>query len=224
MTTDMQQDASDMTEAGTAEVDAAESLEQQSAEILAKARYEAFGLVTEARKEAESIIDEARDTAADIVREAEMTAESIRDAARINANEHRAASAAEIDPAKAAAVQELEAEHAELTDRVGSLRTMADQLEARFAALADNAELPPPASTNGSSEGSNAPVLDYSPSVPHPVKAEDEHQDEAEPQEREEKGSFYSRRSAKLPRIGEAGGKSALDMMRSIRESIDGEA
>ena len=66
MTTDMQQDASDMTEADTAEVDAAESLEQQSAEILAKARYEAFGLVTEARKEAESIIDEARDTAADI--------------------------------------------------------------------------------------------------------------------------------------------------------------
>ncbi len=36
-----------------------------------------------------------------------------------------------------------------------------------------------------------------------------------------ERGSFYSRRSAKLPSIGEAGGKSALDMMRSIRETID---
>lgn len=73
--------------------------------------------------------------------------------------------------------------------------------------------------TRATADVAEAPVMDYSPSVePH------EPQDDAEESEGDgpaEKGSFYSRRSAKLPRIGDAGGKSALDMMRSIRATLD---
>lgn len=213
MTTDMQETSD------TAQLADAEALEKQSSEILARARYEAFGLVTEARKEAESIIDDAKSEAAEIVREAEMTAESIRDAARINASETRAASAIEIDPEKQAAVEQLEAEHAELTERVGSLREIADQLEQRFAALVETT--PTPTTDVAETEDvSTAPVLDYQPSVPlaEPV---DQHAEKADQPAKGEKGSFYSRRSAKLPSIGESAGKSALDMMRSIRATID---
>lgn len=63
------------------------------------------------------------------------------------------------------------------------------------------------------------PFIDYSPAVAPPPKASEVAEEEAEvPVER---GSFYSRRSAKLPSIGDAGGKSALDMMRAIRETFD---
>ena len=117
-------------------------------------------------------------------------------------------------------MNELEAEHAELTERVSRLRILADHLEERFAALANSAQpvaapaapapQPPP------KDESTAPILDYAPSVPHPVA---EPEPEAEPPT--ERGSFYSRRSAKLPSIGDAGGKSALDMMRAIRANRD---
>jgi len=50
---------------------------------------------------------------------------------------------------------------------------------------------------------SAAPILDYSPSVPAPVRTtdEDEHEDEEE-EEEEMVQSRYSRNSAKLPRLG----------------------
>ena len=37
----------------------------------------------------------------------------------------------------------------------------------------------------------------------------------------EERGSFYNRRSAKLPRLGDDGGRGALDMTRAMREALD---
>lgn len=216
-TTDMQRGTShvaaeeDMIAAGT---DPLPSADDEAKSILAKARYEAFRLMTDAREEAEDILAQAREEADGIRTEAEMQAESIVDAAHMRADEIRATPVFD-DTHSAESVATLEHEHRELTDRVGSLRLLADQLEERFAALAATANAPHPAI-----EESPRPILDYSPSVPSPTKPSvEEAVPEAAPTE--ERGSFYSRRSAKLPRIGDAGGKNALDMMRAIRESYD---
>jgi cell division septum initiation protein DivIVA len=216
-TTDMQRGTShvaaeeDLIAAGT---DPVPSADDAARSILAKARYEAFRLMTDAREEAEDILAEARAEADGIRTEAEMQAESIVDAAHMRADEIRSAPAPE-DPHSAESVATLEHEHRELTDRVGSLRLLADQLEERFAALAATANAPHPVI-----EASPRPILDYSPSVPSP-RTQPVEVAEPEAAPAEERGSFYSRRSAKLPRIGDAGGKNALDMMRTIRESYD---
>ncbi|MGI9642387.1 MAG: hypothetical protein ACR2N9_06360, partial [Acidimicrobiia bacterium] len=65
------------------------------------------------------------------------------------------------------------------------------------------------------------PIMDYSPAVDPPPKASEVEEEDEEDEIPVERGSFYSRRSAKLPSIGEAGGKGALDMMRAIRETFD---
>lgn len=224
-TTDTHEGTPDTTVGGDAvsPSDATSGPTDQAKDILAKARYDAFRLMTDARKEAEEILEDARSEAAGIVRDAEMQAESIVDAAHVQAAEV-ARAAPEPDPGSdtAEAVASLEQEHEELTQRVSSLRELADQLEERFAALAETANASQP-----SIEGTPRPVLDYSPSVPHEDPADAP--EEPSPPVREagpvadgvERGSFYSRRSAKLPRIGDAGGKSALDMMRAIRGTDD---
>ncbi len=214
-TTNMQRKTShvaadqDVIAAGT---DPVPSADDEAKSILAKARYEAFRLMTDAREEAEEILAQARTEADGIRTEAEMQAESIVDAAHMRADEIRSAPVPD-DLHSAESVATLESEHRELTDRVGSLRLLADQLEERFAALAATANAPHPVI-----EQAPRPILDYSPSVPRTTPAAPV-EPEAAPSE--ERGSFYSRRSAKLPRIGDAGGKNALDMMRTIRESYD---
>lgn len=240
-TTDMQHTTSESTADTDPTVADTPSQADDGASMLAKARYDAFRTVTEARQEAETILDEARTEAADLIREAEMTAESIRDAARLQADDDRATTGAPILSEQTAStaeeVADLHEEHQHLTDRVSSLRMLADQLEERFAALAKQAQGEPAdrghiesdtADTPArSTDPSTAPVLDYAPSVPAPAPAADASMDESgddAPQAPAERGSFYSRRSAKLPRIGDAGGKSALDMMKSIRESFDDKA
>lgn len=214
-TTDMQRGASPVAAEDhsiVANTDPRPSANDEAKSILAKARYEAFRLMTDAREEAEEILAQARAEADGIRNEAEMQAESIVDAAHMRADEIRSTPAPE-DAHSAESVASLENEHRELTDRVGSLRLLADQLEERFAALAATASAPHPVI-----EESPRPILDYSPSVPRAPKVAVV---EPAPVPAEERGSFYSRRSANLPRIGDAGGKNALDMMRTIRESYD---
>ena len=61
-------------------------------------------------------------------------------------------------------------------------------------------------------------VLDYAPSV-EPVKtASGEAIEENQPAER---GSYYSRRSAKLPRLGDSAGHDALGAMKSVRRASE---
>jgi vacuolar-type H+-ATPase subunit H len=216
-TTDMQKETSasvgdHVEESADPQVDPGDEARQ----LMAKARFDAFQLVTEARKEAESILDEARQEASEIVTAAKMQAESIVDAAHLGADEVRKTHGADPVPADPVPDGEpaaaLEAEHDQLVERVTSLRAVADQLEERFAALAATAQNQP----RPDPDASTAPILDYSPSVAAPA-AEPVVEEEAPA----EKGSFYNRRSAKLPSIGEAGGRSALDMMRTIRGSFD---
>lgn len=193
--------------------------------ILATSRYEAFRLVTDARTEAETIIEEARSEAAGIVKAAEMTATSkIEDAEThateiIEAAERQASQPTTTLPPSDSGTGSLEAEHRQLSERVSSLRVLADQLERRFAALA--------ATSSNGGEPADAPraqrvtTLDYSPSVPPPSSDAEPSIEPPPVEEAPERGSFYSRRSANLPRIGEAGGKSALEMTRSIRRRLE---
>ncbi|MGI9641766.1 MAG: hypothetical protein ACR2N9_03175, partial [Acidimicrobiia bacterium] len=220
---------------------------EQARELLAKARFDAFRMVTDGRKEAESILEEAKEEAARILSAAQETATSVVESAETEAEDlQSSAEDASADAtATETAVAELEEEHQQLTERVGSLRVLADQLEERFAALATHANtsklhdeshddtdaapidsseplVPPPAADDTNVEPSEPvakPVIDYSPAVAPPPKASDV--DDEEDEVPVERGSFYSRRSAKLPSIGEAGGKGALDMMRAIRETFD---
>jgi cell division septum initiation protein DivIVA len=218
--------------------DSAQQAEDASRQLLAKARYDAFRLMTEARDEAETILDEARAEAGGTKKAAELTMESMaekadsdaaaiiesarEEAATIVASAHRTAGEQRMVEEK----DELEAEHQALSDRVSTLRTLADQLEDRFAALAA------PSTENAASEaqardatttedsptpGVSSPTIDYSPSVEHPTDDEKN----AEPEVTVERDSFYNRRSANLPRIGEEGGRSAFDMTRSMRKLME---
>ncbi|VAW09218.1 hypothetical protein MNBD_ACTINO01-2148 [hydrothermal vent metagenome] len=211
----------------TVDDDVLDAANEQAKQILASSRYEAFRLVTEARTEAETIIDGARSEAAGVVKAAEMTAKSKIESAEAHAADIvRAAEqrASDVTPETAfpvagANATALEAEHRDLSERVSSLRVLADQLEHRFAALA--ASTP---SGDGAVETTVRPpvtTLDYSPSVA-PSSSKVETPVEIPPAEEDpERGSFYSRRSANLPRIGAAAGQSALELTRSIRERLE---
>lgn len=208
--------------------EATEHAEDASRQLLAKARYDAFRLMTEARDEAETILDEARAEATGTRSAAEITSGSMieeataraaaivesahEEAATIVAGAHRKAGE-ETPPSTDDA---LEAEHKALSERVSTLRTLADQLEDRFAALARTAA-PPPRETPAPDSPTSA-TLDYSPSVAPPPKVvpkdPNDFADEA-------KESFYNRRSANLPRLGDDGGRSALDMTRAMRQSLE---
>ncbi|GMR03044.1 MAG: hypothetical protein BMS9Abin20_1403 [Acidimicrobiia bacterium] len=209
-----------------------EQANEEAKQLLAKSRYDAFRLVIEAREEAETILDEARAEAAGTLKAATITAESKIDVAELNAAEiidkaqERAATVIEsaqerpsTDATPDTTPTALKAEHQELSDQVDSLRALASQLEERFAALAEST---PPGFTSSeledSSTGNGKPTLDYSPSVP---RNDTSHEPDPVPPKDVDRGSFYSRRSAKLPRIGEAGGKSAFDMTRNIRSKLD---
>jgi len=202
--------------------------------ILARSRYEAFRLVTEARNEAETILDEARAEAAGTVKAATITAESKVDAAEIRATqivEEAESRAANLAPASQDARTSsseprlsdnsaLEAEHEELAERVSSLRVLADKLEDRFAALAAGASTTVEQRSNQNTDSTTSGI-DYAPSVTAEAKVTS---DSLAEEPIEDRGSFYSRRSAKLPSIGAAGGQSALDMTRSIRSKLESDS
>jgi hypothetical protein len=203
--------------------------EDASRQLLAKARYDAFRLMTEARDEAETILDEARAEA-----EGTKKAAALRSASDIDAAEARAAEIVEAAHEEAASIvasahrtagdqdetenaEALEAEHKALSERVSTLKTLADQLENRFAALAATASAEP--SPNAQDEGPTTnSAIDYSASVAPPSKQADGQASSAPAEERD---SFYHRRSAKLPRLGEDSGRGIFDLSRALRSSLE---
>lgn len=229
--------------------------EDASRQLLAKARYDAFRLMTEARDEAETILDEAKAEAAGTKHAAELTAVSIAEKADIRAEEiieaAREEAAAIVASAHRTAGEQrlvadgdqLEAEHQALSDRVSTLRSLASQLEDRFAALASTAGTPSPEPTpeSAAAQGPDAespvpetpsteiPVVDApstsTPTIDDSPTAAPRSNDEArtESEDTDERESFYNRRSAKLPRLGEDGGRSALNMTRMMREALENE-
>ncbi len=220
------------------DADTSQQAEDASRQLLAKARYDAFRLMTEAREEAETILDETRAEAAGTKKAAKITAESMAekadsDAAAIVESAHEEAASIVASAHRTAGEQrmveekdELEAEHQALSDRVSTLRTLADQLEDRFAALAapttetaapeEKAQDATPTKDSPTPKTSS-PTIEYTPSVAHPS----DNDESTEPEATEERDSFYNRRSANLPRIGEEGGRSAIDMTRSMRKLME---
>ncbi len=227
------------------EAEQSQLAEDTSRQLLAKARYDAFGLMTEARNEAEAILDEARAEAAGTRKAAEITAVTVAESAKAEADgiieSAREEAAAIVASAHRTAGEEtspddsnhLEAEHRALSERVSTLRSLAAQLEERFAALATTAGTPnpepapeplteqaskPPSVPRTSETPEKAvPAIDSSPSVADDPKAAQE----PAPAETEDRQSFYNRRSAMLPHLGEDGGRSALNMTRMMREALE---
>lgn len=221
------------------DTDQTQQAEDTSRQLLAKARYDAFRLMTEARDEAETILDEAKAEAAGTKKAAELTAASAAEKAEATAKDiiesAREEAAAIVASAHRTAGEQratedegqLEEEHRALSERVTTLRSLAEQLEDRFAALAKTAGAPPPDSSPtpappaAETTQPGPPTLDYSPSVAPTPKATAQvsaAKTSADPEERE---SFYNRRSAKLPRLGDDGGRSALNMTRTMRETLE---
>lgn len=230
MTTDTQTDADATTAQPGADAvvpDTVADAETEALKVLAKARYEAFRLVTDARDEADSILEEARKSAESIIHTAEITAESITDAARIQAKEIVAARP------QAAVETPIENTHPRsIDDQVAELREIAQRIDARFTTLtqteappsppvepARGVEPPPAVETPEASTSEVSAAVE--PHVAEELVEEPVKDAFIDPAEDARRGSFYSRRSAKLPSIGDAAGKGALDMMRSIRESFD---
>jgi hypothetical protein len=84
--------------------------------------------------------------------------------------------------------------------RAEAMRALEEARELKDGPRADVAAEPTPSEPESTS---GAPILDYSPSVPAPVRATDEVDEEEEEEEEEEMvQSRYSRNSAKLPRLG----------------------
>lgn len=175
----------------------------EARQIIAKARYEAFRMVTDARTDADSILHEARAEAETIVGSSD-------------ANEAIAAENADLVAVNAA----LRVEYNELVDLINASQDLLEQLDVRLLDLATmpDTHAPDLASIEpglAAAEGSQVSgyVFDYSPAVaptPKPRKAK--------ATERAE--SFYTRKSAKLPRIGREGGQDALDVVRSMRDRL----
>jgi hypothetical protein len=174
----------------------------QSRQITAKARYEAFHMVTEARIEADAIVDEAKAEAADLL-------------GNHVANDTVAGENADLIAVNAA----LRLEYNELVDLIDTSQQLIENLDIRLLDLATMPGSIP--SLDGSIEevalevGSQVSsfVFDYTPSVAPPPKPS-----RAKSTERAE--SFYTRKSAKLPRLGTEGGQEALVVVRSMRDRM----
>jgi|GEM_PF-2340194 len=249
--------------------------EDQAKQIVAKARYDAFRMVTDARAEAEAILAEVSFPEATPAPDATDLAATVAEsqaafaAAEARATEIVEQAIADADEIRSSANEDIKRENALLAEenetlmgRVSDTRAVLESLEGRLAAIA--APPPPPAdnarteslhqptpqaeptAAPGSAPGRKgmrakaptatakpqveAPIppvetakddpvaLDYSPSVPPPPRQAPE---EDVPEPAEGRGSFYSRRSAKLPRIGETAGQNALGAMKSVRKSIE---
>lgn len=175
----------------------------EARQMIAKARYEAFKMVTDARSDAESILGDARAEAAELA--------SAGDSNTVIAGEN-----ADLVAVNAA----LRVEYNELVDLINTSQDVVEKLDARLVDLATMSDTIVLADSEASAEmapddrATAAPyVFDYTPSVaPAPKPSSRMSTERAE--------SFYTRKSAKLPRIGREGGKDALDIVRAMRDSM----
>jgi cell division septum initiation protein DivIVA len=179
-------------------------------EIVSSARREAFGIMTEARNDAETSIGEgkaivaaARDEALNVVTEVEAETERM-------------------IAARNAALQKMrddyEAESSQLIDRINTLRSIAADLEARSYAPPPSPPPPPPPVPSQDPPSPNAEGR--TAAVSEPENAPNRGNDGDAPSADRIRESFSGRRSAKLPRIGEEAGRSALAAATAMRAHL----
>lgn len=197
--------------------DATSSAKEQADKILADAQYEAFRLVNDAKENADSAVAEAKAEAEATLTNARRESVAILNQIKDESETFRVAHEQDLANARA----RFEEENAELTQRITKLRTVAGDLEKRLQALARGAlddlmgmkgmltdAMPAPSRTTATPPAAAPDVAD---------KADDE---EIGPDGTPLRKSFYSRRSAKLPRIGSDAGKSALATASAMRTSV----
>jgi len=173
----------------------------EAEEIIGQARREAFGLMKDARKDAEGSMDEgkaivnsARDEALKVIADVEAETERL---------------VTERNDALQRMRDDYEAESSMLMDRINTLRSIATDLEGRASSPAATPQNPPSPPTD---EGRTA--------VAQP--GNDAHHDDRgdAPSAAKIRESFSGRRSAKLPRIGEEAGRSALAAATAMRSHL----
>lgn len=178
----------------------------EAGEIISKARREAFSIMTEARKDAESSMDEgkaivtsARDEALQVISEVEAETERL-------ITERNAALEKMRD--------DYEAESSMLIDRINTLRSITADLESRSAPAPATAPAPTP------QDPPSTPTSEGRTAVAPP--GNDAHHDDGgdAPNAARIRESFSGRRSAKLPRIGEEAGRSALAAATAMRAHL----
>lgn len=195
-----------------------------SDEIIANARAQAEEMVSAARREAFSLMTEIRDDADSSITEGKAIIGAARDEALRVITEVEAETERLIDDRNSKLQQlreEYEAESSILIDRINTLRSIASDIEARTARAgqspaprAPSTPTPPPSPSldqpSPPAEGRTAVA-----SQPESRTNRDEDGDTATAARIRE--SFSGRRSAKLPRIGEEAGRSALAAASAMR-------
>lgn len=174
---------------------------ENAEEIVADARRVAFVLMTESRTdtdraiaESKVLVDVARSEALSVVTEAEEETKRL---------------VAERETALAKLKTDYEAESALLIDRINILRSMADDISAKAAPAAPSTPEDPPSPQEGRTAEAS-----QTQDVP------DHEEDGDAPIADRIRGSFSGRRSAKLPRIGEEAGRSALAAATAMRAHL----
>ncbi len=172
-------------------------------EILGEARREAFVLMTEARDDTDTALDQGKA----IIAEARQEALSI--VADVEAETARLI--AERDATLNQLREKYEAESSTLIDRINTLRSIANDLDAKNSgqpAPSPTHQDPPSPTNEGRTADAPQPGIDT------------DHDRGAAPSAEKIRESFSGRRSAKLPRIGEEAGRNALAAATAMRSHL----
>ena len=180
-----------------------EKAKQDAEEIVADARRVAFVLMTESRNDADRAIAESK-VLVDVARTEALNVVSA-------AEDETARLVAERQETLAKLQAEYEAESGMLIDRINTLRSISDDLATRAAAPPGTSQDPP---SPNEGRTADAPQVENTP---------DHEDDDDAPIADRIRGSFSGRRSAKLPRLGEEAGRSALAAATAMRAHLNRE-
>jgi cell division septum initiation protein DivIVA len=178
---------------------------EKAAELLSPANAEAHRIVEEARREAETTLSEARREAITIITEIKQEGQRLvsdREAELRSMNER------------------FERDNSELMRKVAVLQAVTTDMEARLQAIANgNIDdlISIAALITADIDPHNGVKLSRQSSSHSSAPAPSRSTERAEEPEPEERGSYYSRHSAKLPRLG-TDGSSVFAAVSALRE------
>ena len=195
-----------------------------SDEIIAKARADADDLISRARREAFSLMTEARNDAENSIGEGKAIIGTARDEAlRVveDIQQETQRLIAERTSKLARLREEYEAESSVLIDRINTLRSIVDDLEAKTLTPATATSQPPPPPPPPSQQEQPSPTGEGRTAVASEPENGIDRESEGEAQTAQRiRESFSGRRSAKLPRIGDEAGRSALAAATAMRANM----
>ncbi|NNF63943.1 MAG: hypothetical protein HKN07_06755 [Acidimicrobiia bacterium] len=206
------------------------------------AQREAYEMITAARTDSEAALSSARTEATEIIERARAEATTIIAAAKKESSEifamiedESARIVADRDAELKARSDAFDKEHEEVRGRLAQWHTIATDLESRMSAIARGSlsQLTEVTSTLNTHKAELEPSR-FESVTPPPQKAPEAYRsrftDLAESVESEEKkevepevrGSYYSRRSANLPRLGADAAGGVLSAVSALRPAPEG--